>query len=60
MYSHEIKELLKLKRNIVNVSEYLCIVSSPQVNHIQYINGKFDIWTKDGYKFELILQDNRK
>ena len=60
MYSHEIKELLRLKKNIINVSEYMCIVSSPQIDHIKYIDGMFNIWTNDGYKFELKLSYNNK
>ena len=61
MYSHEIKELLKIKKNIVNLKEYINIVSSPQIDHIKYVDGMFNIWTTDGYKFELkLVQDNGK
>ena len=61
MYSHEIKELLKIKKNIVSVKEYINIVSSPQIDHIKYIDGMFNIWTTEGDRFELKLaQDNKK
>ena len=61
MYSHEIKELLKLKKNIVSIKEYMDIVSSPQIDHIKYDNGMFNIWTTDGYEFKLkLLYSNKK
>ena len=60
MYSHEIKELLKIKKNIVSVKDYMNIVSSPQIDHIKYVDGMFNIWTTDGYKFELKLMYNKK
>ena len=56
MYSKEIEELLKLKNNLINLSEYLKIVQSPQIDHIKYDNGSFKIWTDDGYKFELKIK----
>ena len=60
MYSHEIKELLRIKKNVVNIKEYMSIVSSPQIDHIKYIDGMFNIWTTDNYKFELKLTNNTK
>ncbi len=60
MYSSEIKELLKRKNNLVNLKEYLMIVSSTQVDHIKYDNGYFDIWTTDGYTFKLKLVTSEK
>lgn len=53
MYSHEIKELLKLKNNLVTIKEYLKITESLQVDHIKYDNGLFYLWTTDNYKFVL-------
>lgn len=55
MYSEEIKKLLKIRNNLVNLNEYLQITSSPQIDHIKYENGIFNIWTNDGYKFQLKL-----
>lgn len=53
MYSHEIEELLKLKNYLVSYKEYIKIIESPQVDHINYINGFFEIWTNDGYSFKI-------
>lgn len=60
MYSHEIKELLKMKKNIVSIKDYINIVNSPQIDHIKYIDGMFNIWTTDGYEFKLKLSYNNK
>lgn len=57
MYSTEIKELLKMKKNLVNLKEYLAIVSSPQVDHIKFEDDHFNVWTTDGYVFKLILRN---
>lgn len=56
MYSKEIQELLKLKNNLVTLEEYLRIIQSPQIDHIKYENGIFNIWTNDEYKFELKIK----
>ena len=60
MYSHEILELLKLKRNLISHNEYIQIIKSPQINHIKYDNNVFNIWTNDGYKFEFKLLNKEK
>lgn len=54
MYSHEIEQLLKIKHNIISVSEYLEILStSPQINHVKYDNGNYQINTDDNYNFNV-------
>lgn len=55
MYSSEIKDLLDKKKNIITAYEYMLITNSPQVNHVKYTNGWFNIWTSDGYEFNLML-----
>lgn len=56
MHNHEIIELLKRKKNIVNYMEYVQIISSPQVDHVKFEDEQFYIWTKEGLKFELKIQ----
>lgn len=56
MYSHEIENLLKLRGYLVSVKEYYEICNSPQVDHIKYEDGKFKIWTNDGYNFILRIR----
>ena len=54
MYSHEIQELLKIKQNVISVSEYLEILStSPQINHVKFDNGGYQINTDDNYEFKV-------
>lgn len=61
MYSHEIEELLKIKQNILSISEYLEILStSPQVNHVKYNNGCYEIETDDRYKFRVHVKSRIK
>ena len=60
MYSHEILELLKLKKKILNYSEYLQVINSPQIDHIKYENDTFNVWTKDGYSFSFRLVNKEK
>lgn len=55
MYSYEIENLLKIKQNILSVSEYLEILStSPQINHILYdqFNDMNELDTDDNYHFK--------
>ena len=56
MYSKEIEELLKLRNNLIDLNEYKKIIQSPQIDHIKYENGIFNIWTDDGYKFQLKIK----
>ena len=60
MYSMEIKRLLELKKNLVNLNEYFMIINSPQVDHIKFDDGVFNIWTSDGYKFKLKIENEQK
>lgn len=52
MYSYEIKELLKLKKNLITVQDYIKISESSQVNHIKFENEEFTCWTSDNYVFK--------
>lgn len=58
MYSHEIKELLKLRNNLINIKEYYKILESPQVNHVKYENNEFNCWTTDNYYFRFKIKKN--
>ena len=60
MYSHEIKELLKLKKNLITVQDYIKISESLQVNHIKFENEEFTCWTSDNYVFKFRLQSLEK
>ena len=60
MYSHEIKEFLKLKKYILTVEEYLKVIESPQIRSISFNDGKFYMKTDDGYEFCLKIQDNKE
>lgn len=60
MYSHEIKELLKLKKNLITVQDYIKISESSQVNHIKFENEEFTCWTSDNYVFKFRLQSLEK
>ena len=53
IYSEEIKELLRVRNNLVTLQEYKWIALSPQVVHIKYENEEFKIKTSDGYTFKL-------
>lgn len=56
MYSEEIKELLRIRNNLVTLQEYKWIALSPQVTHIVYQNDTFYIKTSDNYSFTLKIQ----
>ena len=60
MYSHEIKELLKLKKNLITLQDYIKISESSQVNHIKFENEEFTCWTSDNYVFKFRLQSLEK
>lgn len=53
MYSHEIKTLLEQRNYLITIKEYIQIIKSPQVDHVQYKNQQFYIWTTDNYNFTL-------
>lgn len=55
MYSHEIKELLEVKKFLINNYEYLQIMNtSPQISRVKYnpYEDNFETWTKDNYYFK--------
>lgn len=56
MYSKEIEQLLRAKNYLISVKEYIQIIKSPQVDHVQYKNQQFYIWTNDGYEFRLTIK----
>ena len=60
MYSHEIAELLKLKKNLITLQDYIKISESSQVNHIKFENEEFTCWTSDNYVFKFRLQSLEK
>ena len=59
MYSYEIEKLLKLKKYLISIQEYLEIIKSPQIDHIKYENDNFYIWTNDGYAFKLQIRKEK-
>ena len=56
MYSHEIRELLERKKYLISVKEYVQIIRSPQVDHVEYKNQLFYIYTTDGYEIKLKIE----
>lgn len=57
MYSHEIDRLIKIKHNILTISEYCEIVSSsPQIDNVKYEDGMFKLHTEDNYEFKIKLK----
>lgn len=59
MYSHEIEELLKIRKYILSSEEYikLCNTSS-QIQSITYkpSEDRFYIYTKDNYNFDFKVE----
>ena len=61
MYSHEIRKLLEEKKYLISIQEYIEIIRSPQIDHVEYKNQQFVLWTTDGYQFKLqIRKENNK
>lgn len=60
MYSYEIKQLLEAKQYLISIQDYIEIIRSPQVDHVEYKNQQFHIWTNDGYQFKLQIRKVRK
>jgi hypothetical protein len=59
MYSHEIEQLLKIKKYLISYKEFIQITkSSPQINHIKYnpFEDHIEMWTTDNYKFVLKIK----
>lgn len=59
MYSHEIEKLLELRNNLVSIKEYIEIIRSPQVDHVEYKGQAFRIYTTDGYQFKLQIRKEK-
>ena len=51
MKSIEILNLLKLKKYILILNEYLEIIKNEQVRQVYYKDNKFYMLTDDNYKF---------
>lgn len=59
MNSNEIEELLKLKNDILEVKDYIDIITtSPQIIRINYNHDEnsFDLLTSDNYKFKIKIK----
>lgn len=63
MYSYEIERLMKIKRYVINYSEYFEILNtSPQINHVSYDkeNDNFKINTDDRYEFNFKVKSKTR
>lgn len=61
MYSKEIEELLRYKKYLITVSDYLRIIESPQIKYIKYNDGNyFTIVTEDKYTFNFKIVHNNE
>lgn len=56
MYSYEIEALLRVRNNLVSLKEYIDICESSQIDHIEYKDDIFYIWTNDNYSFKLKIK----
>lgn len=56
MYNWEIRKLLEQKKYLVSIQEYIEIIRSPQVDHVEYKNQQFYIWTTNGENFKLQIK----
>ena len=59
MYSHEIEDLLRIRKYILTNEEYLKICStSPQIDHIKYnaYEDCLDIYTNDKHHFKIKIK----
>ena len=56
MYSYEIEALLRVRNNLVSLKEYIDICNSSQVDHVEYKDDEFHIWTNDNYSFKLKIK----
>lgn len=57
MKSYEILNLLKLKKYILTLDEYLEIIKSKQIRQVYYKDNKFYMLTDDNYKFAFKIID---
>lgn len=61
MYSHEIEQLIEFKKFIIDLKDYIEIVStSPQIDHILYKNQNFHMFTTDDYHFKFKIKEINK
>lgn len=61
MYTSEIVELVKLKNNLLEVREYIDIIdNSPQIDHIIYEQGYFNIFSNDGLDIKIKIKEIEK
>ena len=61
IYSYEIEEFLRIKENIISTNEYFNILdTSPQINHVKYDNGSYEINTNDNYHFKVKIKTRLK
>ena len=61
MYSFEIEQLVELKNHLLDIKDYVKIIqTSPQIDHVQYKNNNFELYTNDGYKFKFKIKKYRK
>lgn len=63
MYSHEIEQLLKLKKYLLSIDEYINILqTSPQIYYVNYDKEKdmFELNTDDGYEFKFKVKARNK
>lgn len=57
MYSYEIKQLLELKNNLLELKEYIEVIrTSPQIEHIKYEDEHFILDTTDNFRFKIKLK----
>ena len=59
MYSHEIAELLKLKKYVLDVKDYFAICdNSPQITRVSYnpYDDNMNITTNDNYEFKFKIK----
>lgn len=58
MYTSEIKELVKLRNNLLEVREYIDIIdNSPQIDHIIYEQEYFNIFSNDGLDIKIKIKE---
>ena len=57
MYTSEIVELVKLKKYLIEYEEYIKICDSPQVDHVDYSDGQFNIFSNDGLSIRVKVKE---
>ena len=61
MYSNEIQIWLLERNYHLTPSEYIWLINhsnSTQIDHVKNENGKIHLWTNDGYKWSIIVENN--